>query len=56
VKVIKEKIKVNDGIQNGTLVWIELNDGERYTYNQIRMEQLRRKVQRLETRLASNNK
>lgn len=83
VEVIKEKIKVNDGIQKGTLVyngtkhvpdgiwksdyakaeydmgtlvWIELKNGERYTYNQIRMEQLRRKVQRLETRLASNNK
>lgn len=83
VEVIKRKIRVNDGIQkgkliyNGTkyvqdgiwksdfgkaeydmgkLVWIELNNTERYTYNQIKMEQLRRKVQRLETRLASNNK
>jgi len=83
VEVIKQKIKVNDGIQKGklvyngtkhvpdgiwksefgkaeynmgTLVWIEPIKGERYTYNQIRMEQLRRKVQRLETRLASNNK
>jgi hypothetical protein len=83
IEVIKEKIKINDGIQKGNLiyngtkyvqngiwksdyakakydmgklVWYELKGGKRYTYSYIRMEQLRRKVQRLETRLASNDK
>ena len=83
IEVIKEKIKVNDGIQKGTLihngtkyvqdgiwkseyakakydmgklVWFEPKGDKRYTYSYIEMEQLRRKVQRLETRLASNDK
>lgn len=35
----------------GTLVWYQPKDGKRYTYSDIKMEQLRRKVKRLETRL-----
>lgn len=80
---IPTTIKVNDGIQKGTLVyngtkhvphgiwkanygkakykmgklvWYQPKDDKRYTYSYIKMEQLRRKVQRLETRLASNDK
>ena len=83
IEVIKETIKVNDGIQtgflvyNGTkhvpngiwksdyskakynmgkLIWIQPKGDKRYTYSYIQMEQLRRKVQRLETRLASSEK
>ena len=83
IEVIQKKIKINDGIQKGTLVyngtkyvangiwkadyataeydmgkllWIQPKDDKRYTYSYIRMEQLRRKVQRLETRFASNLK
>jgi len=83
IEVIKEKIKINDGIQKGNLihngtkyvadgiwksdyskakynmgklVWIQPKGDKRYTYSYIEMEQLRRKVQRLETRLASNDK
>ena len=39
--------------KNGKLVWIQPKGDQRYTYEQIRMEQLSRKVERLETRLAS---
>jgi hypothetical protein len=39
---------------NGKLVWVQPKGQERYTYERIRMEQLSRKVERLETRLASN--
>jgi hypothetical protein len=83
IEVIQKKIKINDGIQKGTLVyngtkyvangiwksdytraeydmgklvWIQPKGDKRYTYSYIEMEQLRRKVQRLETRLASNDK
>ena len=79
----QKSIKLNDGIQKGTLihngtkyvahgiwksdyakakydmgklVWYQPKDDKRYTYSYIEMEQLRRKVQRLETRLASNDK
>ena len=79
----QKSIKLNDGIQKGTLihngteyvahgiwksdyakakykmgklVWYQPKDDKRYTYSYIKMEQLRRKVQRLETRLASNDK
>lgn len=82
IEVIKEKIKVNDGTQKGTLihngtkyvqdgiwksdyakakydmgklVWYQPKGDKRYTYTYIKMEQLRRKVLRLETRLASND-
>jgi hypothetical protein len=37
----------------GKLVWIQPKGDKRYTYEYIRMEQLSRKVERLETRLAS---
>ena len=40
----------------GKLVWYEPKGDKRYTYSYIEMEQLRRNVQRLETRLASNDK
>ena len=40
----------------GKLVWIQPKGDQRYTYDYIRMEQLSRKVERLETRLASNDK
>lgn len=41
---------------NGKLVWLQPKGQERYTYERIRMEQLLRKVERLETRLASSDK
>ena len=83
IEVIKKKIKLNDGVQKGTLVyngtkyvqdgiwksdyakaeydmgklvWYQPKGDKRYTYSYIEMERLRRKVQRLETRLASNDK
>ena len=83
IEVIKKKIKVNDGVQKGTLiyngtkyvqdgiwksdyakaeydmgklVWYQPKGDKRYTYSYIQMEQLRRKIELLEIRLASNDK
>lgn len=83
IEVIKKKIKLNDGVQKGTLiyngtkyvqdgiwksdyakaeydmgklVWYQPKGDKRYTYSYIQMEQLRRKIELLEIRLASNDK
>lgn len=83
IEVIKKKIKLNDGIQKGTLiyngtkyvqdgiwksdyakaeydmgnlVWYQPKGDKRYTYSYIQMERLRRKIELLEIRLASNDK
>lgn len=83
IEVIKKKIKVNDGVQKGTLihngtkyvqdgiwksdyakaeydmgnlVWYQPKGDKRYTYSYIQMERLRRKIELLEMRLASNDK
>ena len=83
IEVIKKKIKLNDGVQKGTLiyngtkyvqdgiwksdyakaeydmgnlVWYQPKGDKRYTYSYIQMERLRRKIELLEIRLASNDK